>query len=208
MLRACTAIFLCSGALSAQAILEHSLAAGVGSTAGAAMGKGVSDVLSRTSIATAEAASKGAPPPGRKAAPVVAGKAGTSNEPEIIRGARRTGAPTAVKLPVWAVPVGPVAFPQAPAAPQAPTDSTTPTVSEEAVVPPAPAPQASREGLLALQKGDTRSSVLSQLGAPASRISMSGDGGLVEVYQFRANGAAVGSIRFQDGSVASVQVAP
>jgi len=58
-----------------------------------------------------------------------------------------------------------------------------------------------------MQVGASRNDLLTRLGSPSSRIVMPEDGGLVEVYTYRANGTKVGSVRLLNGSVTEVQSA-
>lgn len=68
-----------------------------------------------------------------------------------------------------------------------------------------PPPTMSREGLEKVGQGTTRSELL-HLGAPSSKITTFEDGHLVETYSYRQNGQKFGTVRLQDGAVASVSV--
>jgi hypothetical protein len=61
--------------------------------------------------------------------------------------------------------------------------------------------------LNAIEKGMSRESLL-VLGAPSSRITMSEDGHLVEIFRYRNATRVSGTVRLRDGSVASVEARP
>ena len=61
--------------------------------------------------------------------------------------------------------------------------------------------------LRAVASGANRSEVIGSLGVPAARITMDDNGHLVEILQYNANGARVGSVRCSDGRVESVNTA-
>lgn len=77
---------------------------------------------------------------------------------------------------------------------------------------PAPAPSPARLSsddiaarLVAVAPGMTRQQVLSQLGAPAYTIAMTGDDGRqIERMRFRAMGEDIASVEIRDGLVSSV----
>jgi hypothetical protein len=68
-----------------------------------------------------------------------------------------------------------------------------------------PPPQATAEDLKTVASGTSREEVL-KLGAPASRITMSDNGHLVEIFRYQTRDTTFGVVRLSDGSVSSVQV--
>jgi hypothetical protein len=184
MTRIFTVMVLCAGVLSAQGILEYGVLSGAGAVGAAGVGKSVGGVLQKTADVTVEASGIDGvktSPAARAAALAAQRKPAVVVEPEVIRGSAKTAAAVPVRVPA---PIPPVAFP----------------VSGEAGATPK---VATREGLMGVRPGESRESVISQVGVPMSRINLPGDDGLVEVYQYRA----VGGVRFKDGVVVSVQIA-
>ena len=61
--------------------------------------------------------------------------------------------------------------------------------------------------LRAIAVGTSRADVLGKVGVPAAQITMDDDGHLVEILEYTADGARVGSVRCSDGRVESVNAA-
>ena len=72
-------------------------------------------------------------------------------------------------------------------------------------VPIAPPPEASRDDLRQVAKGEQRDDLL-KLGEPAARITMFDDGHLVEVYEYVANDRTFGVVQLRDGAVSQVDL--
>jgi tetratricopeptide (TPR) repeat protein len=68
-----------------------------------------------------------------------------------------------------------------------------------------PPPEVNAGDLRKVTAGMKREQLL-KLGPPAGRITMDEDGHLIEIYQYSANGAGLGTVRLTDGTVSSVQV--
>ena len=58
-----------------------------------------------------------------------------------------------------------------------------------------------------IQKGMLRDSVLA-LGSPSARITMYDDGHMLEIYQYRNQTLASGTVRLRDGEVSAVEARP
>ena len=101
--------------------------------------------------------------------------------------------------PLLPLPTRSVAPPPPPPPPQ--PDPPPPPIP----APPAPPPAVTVDDLQKITTGMTRDDVL-KLGKPANRISMHDDGHFIEIYQYSANGARLGTVRLQDGTVSSVTV--
>lgn len=200
------------GTASAQALLEHAVAAAGGSVAGVA-GKQVSDGVDKI-LGKAGALAKSA-----------AGKEDTSKRkilvapvsPEV----KRTDDKDETKTTALAVETksnpsvivghfqprpprqqaawnGPVTKPATVAV--APDSSAPAPVSV-----PAP-PQPTTEDLRALT-GASRDQVYERMGRPAVRITSSEDGALVETYSFKSSTGRLGSARLVNGTVTEVRPA-
>jgi len=74
-------------------------------------------------------------------------------------------------------------------------------------LPPSPParPQVTADDLKKVAAGMNREQLL-KIGEPAGRITLSEDGHLIEVFQYSANGASLGTVRLTDGTVSSVQL--
>jgi hypothetical protein len=70
---------------------------------------------------------------------------------------------------------------------------------------PAPPPQVTEQELARVSVGMKRDQVLA-LGPPSSRVTMFDDGHLVEVYNYVAHDATLGTVRLSDGTVSSVNL--
>jgi hypothetical protein len=186
--------------LSAQALVEHAVAAGGGAVGGVA-GKKVSDAVSNIFDKVDKTTSKAAS---------AAEKSGSANEPlfEVGPGVPHSeGEPSAKSGRSSVPPPPPVArhnrravrteAERAPAPAPAPVAITAP--------PPPPPPQATADDLRKIAVGTSRADVL-KLGFPAIHISMYDDGHLVETFRYVNNTSDVGAVHLTDGSVSSVQV--
>ena len=186
----------CAGLASAQAIIEHAVAAGAGSVAGVA-GKRISDGVDKVLGLASGALSKSQTP---AVAPA------SSARPQV----------TGVPAPLAPLTEGPL--PGAPAggrtrvAARVATESdakmalwemTTPRPPQAPVTPKAP----SAEDLAQIEQGTTRDQLLTKLGAPSSRVFIPEDGGLLEIYSYRSADGHIGTIRLTDGAVTSVRPA-
>lgn len=159
----------------------------IGSAAGKKVSDGITSIFGKVDKTTAKAAkppednSKGAPllevGPG---APRVSGGESVPPPPPPL-GSHRASAPK----PVTAEPLPEIVPPPPP--------------------PPPPPPQVTAADLKKLTNGTGRADVL-KLGAPASRIMMSDDGHLLEVFSYADKDAAIGRVRLTDGAVSSVEV--
>lgn len=174
-----------------QAMLEHAAAAAGGSL-GAVGGKKVSDAIDGI-LGKANGQLQKAADPKTATAPVVenrslsktkttTGDSGAASKP---RASRNTASKTG-KTEAAAQEAEPVLAP----------------VSAEAPVPPPVTPTA--EALAQLPQGASSQDVMARLGVPASKITMDDGGHLLEIYQYRTNGAVLGTVRIVDGTVASV----
>jgi hypothetical protein len=103
---------------------------------------------------------------------------------------------------------------RAPAPAPAPTPTFAPVPAPPPPADPGPAPPAAgsppppaitANDLRKITIGTTREDLL-KIGPPASRISVNDDGHLIEIYQYSAHGARLGTVRLQDGAVSMVKV--
>ena len=76
-----------------------------------------------------------------------------------------------------------------------------------AVLPDAPPPQPLNVDLAEISRGMARENVLA-LGTPSARITMYEDGHIVEIFQYRNQTLASGTVRLRDGSVATIEARP
>jgi len=76
-----------------------------------------------------------------------------------------------------------------------------------AVMPEGPPPAPLNVDLNGIAKGMAREEVLG-FGDPSARITMYEDGHLIEIYQYRNQTLASGTVRLRDGSVSSVEARP
>ena len=179
-----------SAAAPAQSLLEHAAIAtpaAAGSSTGAAIGSALSATLDRAAQKTANPPrSTASRPPAT--APARAAQTQTTAEaplgPKIVW---RRGMERRASLIHHDAPATNVASP-----PPAPNSTS---VSSNDI--------AAR--LVAVAPGMTRQQVLSQLGAPAYTIAMTGDDGRqIERMRFRAMGQDIASVEIRDGVVSSV----
>jgi len=187
--------------VSGQAILEYGAAAAGGSAAGVA-GKKVSDsldkVMTKVSDMTKSTATEEKKP--RKMAPAVPPVPEVRlKDIELVQESSTKPRPSPVSPPARRqANLRPV--PPAPSTPAAPV--AEPVAAPAPVVPPAPV--ATVEDLKSLD-GATREDVLSKMGKPASRITISDERGLVETYSFKNSNGYLGSVRIINGKVTEVR---
>lgn len=185
--------------MSGQSIVESATAAAGGSAAGAA-GKTVSDGLDAVFGkvgGVVKTASGGKP---RKATPAV----------PPLPTVRLTGQQPAPEAEPKTRVKAPAAVVRRQANLQASPKTTVtvdPEIPGESLTPPAPpAPvEPSIADLSGLSAGTSREDVLRKMGKPASRITMSEDHNLVEVYKFRNREGDLGSVRMVNGQVSEVK---
>ena len=213
-------LFVClAGLASAQAILEHAIAAGAGSVSGVA-GKGLSDSINKIFEKTRTLVDKSEKQPIEPAVPV-----------QTRRPAPMIAAPVAAVPAVE--PVAPLAGvaasmpPVSAAFPPPPGHYAVPDYRNRPVVrvpkyakgkvaawelmpetqavesePGRPAPTA--EDIAKVKPGTSREELLAALGKPSSRVMVPSDGGLLEIYSYLSQDGAAGSVRLTDGAVSSV----
>lgn len=190
-----------SATVSAQAILEYGAAAAGGTTAGVA-GKKVSDSLDKVMNKVSDLAKSGASDDQkpRKMAPTI------PPAPEVRIKDLNLATEKAGKSKVTATPVRRQANLQATPAAKQPDLPAVPQPGAEPATPATPPPSATVEDLKSLD-GASREDVLSKMGKPASRITMTDDRGLVETYSFKNSNGNLGSVRIINGKVAEVRPA-
>jgi hypothetical protein len=200
-------VVVVAASVSAQAILEYGAAAAGGSAAGVA-GKKVSDSLDKVMNKVVDMTKNSATTDNRprKMAPAVPPvpevRLRDLNPPQEAAKSRNTTAPGRRQANLR--PAGsPAETVSAPPANDPVGDPVSP--APEAPAPP-PAPVATIEDLKSLD-GASREAVLTKMGKPASRITMSDDRGLVETYSFRNSNGNLGSVQIINGTVATVRPA-
>jgi hypothetical protein len=185
------AMLLGTSILSAQAFADHA-AAIAGASAGVAGARAIKDPLSRILQSASDAAGSGA-----AQAPKPENKTAVASAPASVpsQAAPSSFAPAPSARPGWRrggesrrVLRG---------------DGTAFSAYENS----APALPVTTAQLRAVASGANRSEVIGSLGVPAARITMDDNGHLVEILQYNANGARVGSVRCSDGRVESVNTA-
>jgi len=205
----CAAILL-PCVLSAQAILTHGIAVGVGTTAGTTIGKQVSSTLDAVRAAEESAANDSSDPTLRrkkdewKRFATADGKqaakpAGVSPLPAV---GSATNAPAprsrsfAARVPVRPAPSngGTMWF----------STSVFPAESSQATPPP---PEPSIDDLRAMAAGTARDTVVDTLGTPTARVTIPESGRFVEIYYYHAKGESLGAVRLSEGAVTEVQLA-
>jgi hypothetical protein len=207
------AIFFLPGILSAQAILQYSIAAGAGTAAGTILGKQVSNALEVVKAATNEA--EGVAPTDHKK---------REEWKRLVTGGSKAGARTAKGAPA---PTGPAAVAttgtgsrrrSAIADEPSAFVSVSPSHSASFWWPQPVSPQVqrsyvpeipetSKEELTDIETGTARDHVVEKLGAPMARVTIPESGKFVEVYYYQARGETVGAVRLADGAVTEVQLA-
>jgi hypothetical protein len=214
MRRLAFAAFFLPSLLSAQAILQQSIAAGAGTTAGAILGKQVSKALDVVMGATKEAegveptdhkkrdewkrlATGGARPAARlspaegKDIAAPAGPAAPSSALTRVR----SGAQPIASARVSPSFGGSVWFP-----------FTLGSVRESRSSGAAP-PEMTAEDLHSISQGAARDEVVEKLGTPMARVTIPEEGRFVEVYYYQNRGETLGAVRLDDGAVSEVQLA-
>jgi hypothetical protein len=184
--------------VNAQAILEYGAAAAGGSAAGVA-GKRVSDSLDKvmnkvTDLTKSTPTNDNKP---RKLAPAV------PPVPEVRLKDLNLPQDAAAKAKTRAAQPGRrQANLRTPAAQQ--PDPVAAPVAEPAIPTPPPPPAATVDDLKSLD-GASREDVLTKMGKPASRITISDERGLVETYSFKNSNGNLGSVRIINGTVSEVR---
>jgi hypothetical protein len=80
-------------------------------------------------------------------------------------------------------------------------------MTETFIGPPPPPPPPVNVDLALIERGMARESLLA-LGKPSSKITLYEDGHMVEIYQYRNQTLASGTVRLRDGAVATVEARP
>ena len=195
-MRIITCALLCAGAAFGQNLVEFG-AAVAGSTVGGASGKQVSDglttIFGKVSDQTAKAAGKKEKEKEEAVTPAL--KLGPGVLREDTGGVPLPPPPSGERLTAPRLP----SLAQA-TLPQEVTQEFTFANTAPALPPP---PEMSRENLDAVSAGMSRVEVL-KFGAPASKITMFEDGHVLEIYSYRQKGQKLGTVRLNDGAVASV----
>ncbi len=188
---------MCVGAAFGQNLTEFG-AAVAGSTVGGASGKQVSDgvsaIFGKVNQQTAKAAGKKEKEKEEAATPALKLAPGMPKEdtggvplPPPAPGERLT----APRMPSLAQVALPAEVTQ-----EFTFANTTPGLP--------PPPEMSREDLQTVSAGMSRADVL-KFGAPSSKITMFEDGHVLEIYTYRQKGQKFGTVRLNDGAVASVE---
>lgn len=183
-------------AAAAQNMAETSLAAATGSVAGVA-GKPISDAIDKifgkvNAQTKSSAEQEGA---ARSAAVESQPAAKTAARPE--RPAQGPAQRTSGSRPYRGKPRGRM------------HDAARPPSEPRPEAPQAPAPQApgpSRQDISSVVAGAGRAEVVARLGTPVAQLSMPGNGGLIEIYQYIDRHGNLGSVRFRDGRVTEVRL--
>ena len=197
MLRTMFACLLAATTLSAQAIIQQSVAATAGTVAGTVMGKKVSDALDATLRSTQAAAKTHdvRPPKPLPPAPAVrpAGRGTPNAEP----------APEPGEAARW-YPPAPPNLSRKRAAPVQ-VAFVAPPPPPPPVVPDVPQPvDVSAAQLQEVAEGTARKELLDKLGVPVSKITIPDGGQLREIYYYQQKGETVGAVRLVDGAVQTV----
>jgi len=185
--------FLFTAAAFGQNLTEFGAAA-AGGTVGGASGKQVSDgltaIFGKVNEQTAKAAGK------KEEAATPALKLGPGLPKEDTGGVPLPPPPSGGRS---------LTAPQLPSVAQATLPQEVAETLTLADVAPAlpPPPEMSSEDLKTVSAGMSRADVL-KFGAPASKITMYEDGHVLEIYSYRQKGQKLGTVRLNDGAVASV----
>jgi hypothetical protein len=174
------------GSVWAQALVEHAAAAAggsVGGVAGKKVGESVNKIFNKIDGQTSKAAETGTNTPLLQVGPGV---------PK----------PSAESVPPPPPPAHHAAV-RRPATPE-PAPEPIPTPAAEVVPVPPPPPPVTAEDLKKVAIGMNRADLL-KLGAPSSRITMSEDDHLVEIYRYMEKEMTLGVVRLTDGAVSTVQ---
>jgi hypothetical protein len=161
-------------------------ASAAGSSVGSAAGKKISDGINSIFGKVDKSTAKAAKSPSEDGALLEVGPATSKTKGESVppppppAGSHRITAPK----PVAAEPLPEIVPPPPP--------------------PPPPAPQVTVEDLKKVTNGMSREDLL-KLGAPASRITMSDDGHLLETFSYAAKDASIGRVKLINGAVSSVE---
>lgn len=184
-------VFTCSAAAWGQSMSEAG-ALMTGSVVGSAAGKKVSDSVNKNvkkSAKILDAASKTGAPASKPATPML----------QVGRGVP--------KAELNNVPPPPPPARRAVASRPAPRRTVSMPVVMSAVIPAGPPPEPVNVDLGGISSGMLRESVLA-LGHPSARITLSEDGHLVEIFQYRNQTLTSGTVRLRDGAVYSIEPRP
>ena len=187
-----------TGAAFGQSMLESgAVMAGtaIGSAAGKKVSQGVNASLRKTGNIL-DAASK------TNAKPAKASSTATASPIPLLQVSAGVPKPEVNNVPLPPPPKRRAAAPQ----PVRTRTVSVPMVMS-AVLPDAPPPQPLNVDLSGIARGMQRENVLA-LGTPSARITMYEDGHIVEIFQYRNQTLASGTVRLRDGSVATIEARP
>jgi hypothetical protein len=119
------------------------------------------------------------------------------------------GAAGAAKADTANVPPPPPVRPPLQRALARKTTNTAPAwmTGERFMGPPLPPEPPVNVDLAAIERGMARESLLA-MGKPSSKITLYEDGHMVEIYQYRNQTLASGTVRLRDGAVATIEARP
>jgi hypothetical protein len=222
-------VFALAGVTFGQSLIEVGAAA-AGGAAGGAAGKKVSEGISTIfgqvdkqakeaskdkSLKQEKPAEASAPAtslaPGSPVAATAAPEGTGTLPPAVLRGVTkpRTSRVEAAHADPGAVPAPPPAPGRKVSAVVAKAQPPAPALAIDFQLPilpaPPPPPEATAADLKTLAVGTPREDLL-KLGAPASRITMTDSGHLLEIYHYTSRGGTFGVVRLNDGSVSSVEL--
>lgn len=80
-------------------------------------------------------------------------------------------------------------------------------MTETVMGPPAPPPAPVNVDLALIERGMARESLLA-LGNPSSKMTLYEDGHMLEIYQYRNQTLASGTVRLRDGAVSAIEARP
>jgi hypothetical protein len=185
-------IAILAGAAFGQTMTEFGAAAAVGTVSGANgqnVSKGLTAIFGKVNEQTVKAAGKGE-------TPSAAFELGPGQPKSDASGVPLPPPPSGRRAAPFALPViAQIAIPAEAMQMQ--------TLSEVAPTLPPP-PEMSPQNLKTVATGMSRADLL-RLGAPASKITMDEDGHTVEIYSYRQQGQKIGTVRLNNGAVASVE---
>jgi hypothetical protein len=197
-----------------QALTEHAAAA-AGAAVGVGAGKGLSNSMTKIFGETDKETAKAAKPDAKKPSKPVtdpapdslAAKSKTKPSPVAGGDASPAPAPAAIQSTARRVARKPVL-----------TGETTSALQSAVIASPVPAAPAivepiikvpTAEDLANIKVGTTAEDLVTALGQPSSRVVIPDDDGhLREICQYWANGRVLGTVRLDNGQVASVEPRP
>lgn len=183
-------MMILAGVSSAQNLTEFGSAATVGSVAGANgqnVSKGLTAIFGKINEQTVKAAGKG------------------ETRPPALELAAGQPKADASGVPLPPPPAGRYAGPSLPVAHLVvPREATVPFTLAESVPVLPPPPEMSAEKLKTVSTGMSRVDLL-RMGAPAAKITMDEDGHTLEIYSYRQKDQKIGTVRLNNGTVASVE---